>query len=99
MSAHNRRMPPPWWFTAIILILIVPILSLPAMLSSAVLGPQGELRTLAWLFPGAMLTAGWCAWASYRERPTVAWLMAAVMLAVDAAMIYLFFLMPPASYI
>lgn len=90
----SRRIAAPWWFTAIILILFLPAFSIPAMLGIDTVAAYSGLRTMVFLYPAALAIAGWAAWASYSERPTVAWLMAAVMAATDAAMFYLIFFAP-----
>ncbi len=95
----RHRVAAPWWFSIIIMILILPAFSLPAMLASEAVATYSGFRTMVCLYPAALAIAGWAAWASYSERPTVAWLMAAVMAATNAAMFYLIFFAPVAASI
>lgn len=85
MTAPDRRRAP-WWMTLIIIICMLPAFILPFMLKTPVSELQETARTLVWLYPAYVVTAGVCAWICYPQRKEITWILLILLLLSHAAM-------------
>lgn len=77
---------PPKWVTVIIVLLILPVFQVPWLLSHSA---EWADRPLIYLYPGYVLLSGFLAFASYAQRPTVAWILMGLMVLSHLSMAYL----------
>lgn len=64
--------------TILIIVVLLPVFSLPALLDTVPAGDD-SLRTIVWCYPFYMLLSGYLAWFAYPQRPTVSWILIALM--------------------
>ncbi|MDE6858811.1 MAG: hypothetical protein K2J65_00155 [Duncaniella sp.] len=69
----------PTWMTILIIVVLLPVFSLPALLDTVPAGDD-SLRTIVWCYPFYMLLSGYLAWFAYPQRPTVSWILIALMI-------------------
>ncbi len=65
--------------TILIIVVLLPVFSLPALLDTVPAGDD-SLRTIVWCYPFYMLLSGYLAWFAYPQRPTVSWILIALMI-------------------
>lgn len=69
----------PVWFTAIIVVCMLPALAFPSLLSRISPTAPAIIKTLVWGYPFYVMLTGWLARQSYTVRPTLAWILLALM--------------------
>lgn len=80
-----KRFPsPPRWLAVVIIAALLPVFSLPALLSAAPAG-NDTVTTMLWIYPFYLLLSGWLAWISWNERPYMTWILIGLMVLTSAA--------------
>lgn len=73
----------------VIIAVTLPVLAFPWLLSN--IAPQSDNLWLLWVYPFAEIGAAILAWLSYRRRPEVSWILAAIMVLMHIAVYILVF--------
>ncbi|MCM1067759.1 MAG: hypothetical protein NC418_09340 [Muribaculaceae bacterium] len=75
----------PIWIKALIIIAALPVLAYPALLAECP-ADVADMKPFLWFYPIYVVVSTVCAWAAWRRRPEVTWILIAVMLLTHAAM-------------
>lgn len=75
----------PVWMTILIILLVLPVFSLPALLSAIAPGDSG-MKTIVWCYPVYVVMSGWLAWQCYPQRREVSWILLVLMVMSHVAM-------------
>lgn len=75
----------PAWMTVLIVVLMLPVFSLPALLS-AIPPDDSGMKTIVWCYPFYVIFSGWLAWQCYPQRREVSWILLVLMVMSHAAM-------------
>ncbi len=69
----------PGWLIAVAIILALPVFQEPMLLSACPAEPP-ILKTLVWIYPFYVVVAAWLACACWDRRPTMTWILLALLL-------------------
>lgn len=75
---------PPVWFIALAAVAAVPMVLLTVRADSVLrMAYDTDSPALSWLYPAYILLSGVLACICYRQRPTIAWILLALMILTD----------------
>lgn len=69
----SSRPSAPRWFVVVIIVVMLPVARLPFLLDTC--SAAVSARTMLWIYPVYVLTAGYLAWQCYRPRRVLAWIL------------------------
>lgn len=84
MGGSSPRRRAPLWVDIVIILCMLPVFSLPSLLSACPAG-NDMARTLLWCYPVYVAAAGWLAWICWDERPYMTWILLVLMVLSHAS--------------
>ena len=76
----------PVWMTVLIIVCMLPVFSLPSLLSAVPSDGGQNLKTFLWLYPAYVIVAGYLADVCYPTRRYMTWILLVLMLMSHYAM-------------